>query len=177
MIDPPQTFIYQFEVRDSGFPPQQWNGGGSGRPTFKNVEGLSGPKPRFELSSGWLTLFPTDGWARSFPIRAFSDLARPHKMDENARVADLKAHGDKFLEAQQEALKEAAEKVSPKENFDAYMKEQNVARARALRRRGLTRDFSSFSLFVGDSLSIALRTGDELKLTQTEGDATYDRKP
>jgi len=172
MINPAQTFDYQFAVQDSAFPPRQWFGHSSGRTYFKNVEGLAGPRPRFELSSGWLTLFPTDGWARSFPIRAFSDQPQPQEMDEKARAADLKAHSDVFLEAQKEALKEAAEKVSPTEDFDAYMKEQNAALARALRRRGLTRDFASFSLFVGDSLSGALRTGDELKYSR-DGNADF----
>jgi hypothetical protein len=43
-------------------------------------------------------------------------------MEEGARLADRKAHDDAFLEAQQEALKEAAERASPKEDFGAYMK-------------------------------------------------------
>jgi hypothetical protein len=95
-------------------------------------------------------------------------------MGEIALTAALKAHGDVFSDAQREALKEAAEKVSPKENFDAYMKERAAALERALRRRGMTRDFASFSLFVGGSLSSALRTGDELKYSRDgNGDFRY----
>jgi hypothetical protein len=86
----------------------------------------------------------------------------------------LKADGEVSLEAHNEALKEAAEKVSPKENFAAYMKEKNAALERALRRRGMTRDFASFSLLVGDTLSSALQTGDELKYSRDgNGDFHY----
>jgi hypothetical protein len=169
MIDPALTFQHQFAVRDLGLWPRRWIGQGFGGTTFKNVEGLAGPKPRFELSSGWLMLFPTPGWAQSFPIRWFSDQPQPYEMDEKARMADFKARSDASWEAQKEAMKEAAAKVSPKENFAAYMKEEQAALERVRRRRGLTRDFKSFSLLVGDSLSSALRTGDELKYSRVGG--------
>lgn len=172
MIDPAHTFNYQFAVQDSGVSPRRWIGQGSSGPTFNNVVGLAGPNPRFELGSGWLTLFPTDGWARSFPIRAFSDQPQRHKMDENARLADMNAFHAVYSEAHKEALREAAEKAPPKEDFAAYMKEQRVALARALRQRGLTHDFASFSLFVGDSLSSALQSGDELKYSR-DGNADF----
>jgi len=171
MINPTLTFDYQFEVQDSGLRPDRWLGQGSGRSAVNDGEGLAGPKPRFELRSGWLTLFPTEGWARSFPAHAFSDQPQLHEMDETARVANFK---EAFTEAQSEALKEAVEKVSPKENFDAFMKEQNAAFERALRRRGMRRDFASFSLFVGDTLSSALQTHDELKYSRNgSGDFHY----
>src|SRR5215469_4859823 len=80
----------------------------------------------FSMDS-WLTLFPTDGWARSFPTRCFSDQPQPHEMDENAGLANSKAHSDMFMEAQEEAQKEAAEKVvSPKDNFSGTVRPSNV---------------------------------------------------
>src|ERR1035441_363169 len=87
-IDPQLTFRYQFSVRASGVEQGAWAGEGAGRADFGQAEGLVGPRPRFELSSGWLTLSPTEGWTRSFPAGAFSDAQRrPEKMDEDARVA------------------------------------------------------------------------------------------
>ncbi len=174
MIDPALTFNYTFTVQDSGLAPGRWVGQGSGLSALGNVAGLAGPSPRFELRSGWLMLFPTHGWSRSFPIRAFSDQPQLYEMDESARLAALKAHGESFLDAQKEALKEAAEKVSPKGNFDAYMKEKAAAFERALRRRGLSRDFTSFSLLVGESLGSALQAGDELQYSRDgNGDFRY----
>lgn len=175
MISPTLTFNYRFEVQDSGLRPDRWIGQGSGRSAVNDVEGLAGPKPRFELRSGWLTLFPTEGWARSFPTHSFSDQPQTRDMDEAERAAAFKARGEAFKEAQSEARREAVEKVvSPKENFDAFMKENNAAFERALRRRGMRRDFASFSLFVGDTLSSALRTHDELKYSRNgSGDFHY----
>ena len=65
------------------------------------------------IGSSWLTLFPTDGWTRSFPIRWFSDQPKPYEMGETARLAGLKARGDASLRSPE--IKEAAEKVSAKE--------------------------------------------------------------
>src|ERR1035441_7521880 len=67
-IDPQLTFRYQFSVRASGVEQGAWAGEGAGRADFGQAEGLVGPKPRFELSSGWLTLSPTEGWTRSFRL-------------------------------------------------------------------------------------------------------------
>lgn len=174
MIDPGLTFHYRFEAQDSGLSAPRWVGPGSGQPAWKNGKGLAGPTPQFELRSGWLTLFPTAGWTRSFPLRAFSDWPQLHEMDESARAADFEVHAAIFREAHQEALKEAAEKAPPKEDFYAYLKEQGPALDRALRRRGLTRDLASYSLFVGDSLSHALRAGDELHYSRDgNGDFRY----
>jgi hypothetical protein len=36
-------------------------------------EGLVGPKPKFELCDGWLTLLPTEEWTQPLPVRYFSD--------------------------------------------------------------------------------------------------------
>jgi hypothetical protein len=42
-----------------------------------HAEGLVGPKPHFELCSGWLTLLPTEGWTQPLPLRMFSDAEVP----------------------------------------------------------------------------------------------------
>jgi len=174
MINPRHTFSYEFTVQDSGVPEGQWIGRGSGRAFIGSLDGLAGPKPRFELTSGWLRLLPTDGWTRSFPILAFSDQVQVGELGEKERIAALNAHGDACLEALEEARKEAAEKYSPKEQIDAYTKEENAAVARVLRQRGLTRDCVSFSVFVGNSLSSVLRSGDELKYSRDgNGDFRY----
>jgi hypothetical protein len=169
MINPGLTFNYKFAVQDLVLPSHRWVGQGSGRSTLTKVQALAGPEPRFELGSGWLTLFPTDGFTRSFPIQAFSDQPQPREMGESTRSADFKARLDVFLEALKDSYKAAGEKVLAKENFDAYRKEQNAALRRELRERKMTRDFASFSLFVGDSLSSALRTGDDLKYSRDGG--------
>jgi hypothetical protein len=36
-------------------------------------EGLLGPKPKFELCAGWLTLLPTEEWTQPLPVHYFSD--------------------------------------------------------------------------------------------------------
>jgi hypothetical protein len=95
-------------------------------------------------------------------------------MGEGGRLAQLKAHGDQYSEAAREALKEAAEMISPGKDFQGFLKEKAAALDRSLRRRGMTRDFVSFSLFVGESLSCALRTGDDLRyLRDANGDFRY----
>jgi hypothetical protein len=54
-------------------------------------------------------------------------------------------------------------KVLPGADVKERLKEQEGAFERALRRRGLTRDLASFSLFVGEALASALQAGDELR--------------
>src|ERR1022692_782932 len=173
-IDPQLTFRYQFSVRASGVEQGAWAGEGAGRADFGQAEGLVGPKPRFELSSGWLTLSPTEGWTRSFPAGAFSDAQlRPEKMDEDARVAEIKAHGKQFQEAQEEALKEAAAKSVPGD-YASFRKARREAMERALRRRGMTRDLVSYSVFVGEALGSVLRTGDQFNFSRdANGDFRY----
>src|ERR1700751_485233 len=99
MIAPALTFNYRFEVQDSGLRPHRWIGQGSGRSAFMDEEGLPGPKRRVELRSGWLMLFPTEGWARSFPTHSFSDQPQTRDMDEAKRAAAFKARGEAFKEA------------------------------------------------------------------------------
>ena len=48
------------------------HGQGSGSAYFGNAEPLAGPEPAFEMSDGWLTLNPTNGWTRSLPLFFFS---------------------------------------------------------------------------------------------------------
>jgi hypothetical protein len=63
-------------------------GGSEGSPSdlSAEAEGLVGPKPRFELCAGWLTVLPTEGWTQPLPVRKFSDAAvrkpDPNDLDE-----------------------------------------------------------------------------------------------
>ena len=173
-IDPQLTFRYQFSVRASGVQQQDWSGDGTGQAAFGETEGLVGPKPRFELSSGWLILRPTEGWTQSFPTRAFSDSRpRPWEMDKNARLADIKRHGEQWREAQQEALKEAAAKTVPGD-YASYRKANSESMERSLRRRGMSRDLVSYSVFVGEALGSVLRTGDQFNFSRDgNGDFRY----
>jgi hypothetical protein len=50
-----------------------WLGSGEGRTVFGKREGLVGPKPTVKLCCGALTLMPSAGFERRFPIRWFSD--------------------------------------------------------------------------------------------------------
>jgi hypothetical protein len=175
-IDPQLTFRYEFSVRATGLEQGAWagEGEGAGLAYFGPTEGLVGPKPRFELSSGWLTLYPTEGWTHSFPLRSFSDVRpRPWEMDEDARLADLKARGKQYQEAQEEALKEVtAESVAG--DFASFRKAQMEAMERALRRRGMTRDLVSYSVFVGEALGSVLETGDQFNFSRDgNGDFRY----
>jgi hypothetical protein len=140
----------------------------------KGGEGLVGTDPKFDLAAGWLTLFPTAGWTQSFPTRWFSDVERPPQgPDSAAQVAAIKAAGTEFLEAQKEAHKEAAARIVPGD-FASYTKATNEAMAGALRRRGLTRDLVSYSVFVGEALGSVLRMGDEFAFSRDlNGDFHY----
>jgi hypothetical protein len=173
-IDPQLTFDYQFSVRASGVQQRDWAGEGAGRADFGQTEGLVGPKPRFELSCGWLILFPTEGWTRSFPTRAFSDSRpRPWEMDKDARLADITRHGKQWLEAQEEALKEAAARSVPGD-YASFCKAQSESMERALRRRGMERDLVSYSVFVVEALGSVLRTGDQFNFSRDgNGDFRY----
>lgn len=173
-IDPQLTFRYQLSVRATGSQQRDWAGEGTGGADFGQSEGLVGPKPRFELSSGWLRLFPTEGWTQSFPTRSFSDVRpRPWQMDEDARLAEIKAHGENFVNAQKEALQDlASRRVAC--NSASYRKAYDEAMDRALRRRGMLRDLASYSVCVGEALGNILRTGDQLNfLRDGNGDFRY----
>jgi hypothetical protein len=165
MIDPKQTFNYRFEVQKAGSS-SRGIGTGACFGVFPDFEPLAGSNPTFELDSGWLSLFPTAGWARSLPTRSFSDQPHPSSMDEQARLADMKSYHELFLQAQKESWEEADERVPPGADVEERLKEQQVAFERALRRRGITRDLASFSLFVGEALAGALQTGDELRYSR-----------
>ncbi len=69
------------------------------------AEGLVGPKPRFELCGGWLTLLPTDGWKQPLPVSKFSDAGRkpnPNNLDE---VRSLKSFSLNVGEALQDVVR------------------------------------------------------------------------
>ena len=185
-ISPNLTFVYQFaaecqpgHLAASIATPDPasagashdvyWTGQGSGQSSFGEVEGMVGPRPRFELRGGWLTLFPTDGWTHSFPIHWFSDVERPPRAtDSAAQLAAIQSHSTLWQAAQQEAHKEAASQTSPGD-FISYTKAVNDARERALRRRGMTRDLASYAVFVGEALGKVLRNGDELRFARDGG--------
>ena len=169
MISPLSTFFYQFVVEASGSPPSAWTGQGVCQTASP---GLAGRTPSFELLSGWLTLFPPDGWTHSLPMHEFSDQPKLRDMDEKAKLAAMKTGFELYTEAQHEAAKETGQKFSMKEDREAYQKEQRAAMERALRRRGLNRDLASYSLFVGASLSSALRAGDQLHYSR-DGNADF----
>ncbi len=174
MIDPSSTFFYEFAVENSGSPGEFWTGHGFSKAVLANFEGLAGTKPRFELSFGWLSLLPTEGWTRSLPIRAFSDQRKRWEMGAKEKLADIRTHSELYNVAQQEATKEASEKASMAEDPKTYREHERAALARALRRCGLTRDLASFSLLVGDALSRALRPGDSLQFSRDgNGDFRY----
>jgi hypothetical protein len=175
-ISPELTFRYEFSVRASGLEQRAWagEGEGAGLAYFGPTEGLVGPKPRFELSLGWLTLSPTEGWTRSFPVRSFSDVRpRPWEMDKDARLAESEAHAKQFHDAMEEARKEAAARSVPG-NYASFRKAQEEARERVFRRRGMTRDLVSYSVFVGEGLGNVLRTGDQFNFSRDgNGDFRY----
>ncbi len=134
---------------------------------------MVGPRPRFELHAGWLTLVPTEGWTQSLSTRWFSDVERPPRSDGATRVADIKAIGAEFLEAQREAHKEAASR-SVRGDFASCTKAMDEALAGALLRRGLTRNLASFAVFVGEALGSVFRIGDEFKFSRDgNGDFRY----
>ncbi len=93
-IAPKLTFMYQFAVEFHSS--HCWSGPGAGQAFFGNAEGIVGPRPRFELRAGWLTLFPTDGWTQSLPTRVFSDVERSpqgsRRLAAAARRRDLASY-------------------------------------------------------------------------------------
>lgn len=175
MISPDWMFDYRFDVRLSDAGARHWEGQGSTVSTFADVDGLVGPDPRCEVEAGWLTLFPTGGWAHSFPLRHFSDYVDPHRGDQQARLAEIERSGEEFRAlmtlASDEAVRNMAPKA-PKDDVERFTKEQNAAMERLLRLHGRTRDLASYALYVGDSLAAALQDGDVLKYSR-DGNGDY----
>jgi hypothetical protein len=172
------TFKYQFNVKAEiqHVSPEVlcWAGEGAGRGYSGRTEGIVGPKPRFELRAGWLSLFPTGGWIRSLPTRWFSDAEHPPRgTDRAAHAAAIKAQGAEWLEAQKESQNEVGS-AGAWEDFNAYIKATNDAMGRALERRGLRRSLASYAVFVGESLGRVLRIGDEVQFSRDgSGDFQY----
>jgi hypothetical protein len=168
-ISPTLTFRYRFAVKGPEPVQGKWTGEGAGAAHYGQSDGLVGPKPRFELCSGWLTLFPTENWTQSLPSRAFYDPQRlPQEMTHAARMAETRAHAEKWGEAQQEAFQETAAERVPWD-FASHMKRQGEAMEGALRRRGLTRDLAACSVFVGEALGNALRIADAFEFSRNPG--------
>lgn len=174
MISPDLRFDYRFEVQASDAAlAGHWHGAGSTVSTFLNIDGLVGPNPRCEVAAGWLTLFPTGGWAHSCPVRWFSDYVHPHVGDDQAaRLAEIERSGNEYRAIMKEAFNEASARVSARDDVERFRQEQDDAMERLLRAHGRTRDLESYALYVGDSLAAALRAGDVLRYCR-DGNGDY----
>lgn len=93
------TCRYQFHVDRAA---EVWCGTGSGGPDFGDSEGMVGPNPRFELSDGWLTLFPSRGWTQRLPLFCFSGF---EQLDDVTELRDLKSFAVYVGEGLQSALR------------------------------------------------------------------------
>jgi hypothetical protein len=165
------TFTYEFTVQKSdlsepvlptGCEPC-WSGQGSGQAGYGPSGGIAGPRPRFELSAGWITLFPSEGSAPSLPARSFSDveglrhrnsdaaLWRDAGLDAVRTAANRSRQGERtFVEAMQDAMKDE------------------------VRLRRLMRDVASYSVFSGEALGNVFRIGDEFRFSRDgNGDFYY----
>jgi hypothetical protein len=65
------------------------------------AQGLVGPKPKFELSGGWLTMFPTEGWTQPLEVNLFSnfDYLQPRYIDEEPNLQSCGIYVGKALQA------------------------------------------------------------------------------
>jgi hypothetical protein len=107
------TCMYEFTVEAShvrqeagSFAILTWSGQGCGGAYFGKTEGLVGPRPRFELCAGWLTLFPTEGWTQSLPLFSFSGFEQIFEQpDARRQMRDLKSYEVYIGEALQNALR------------------------------------------------------------------------
>ena len=100
------TCQYEFTVQDcpdQTSPAPSWRGQGDGGAYFGGTEGLLGRRPGFELGAGWLTLFPIDGWTRTFPLFFFTGYEQP--MDPPYEMRGLKSYAVHIGEALQNALR------------------------------------------------------------------------
>ena len=68
------------------------------------AEGLVGPKPKFELCAGWLTLLPTEGWTQPLPVPMFSD-GEVHGPGHRQQKRNLKSFSIYVGEALQNVLR------------------------------------------------------------------------
>jgi hypothetical protein len=91
---------YQFTVESNS------TGQGSGGPYFGNKEPLAGPKPRFELAGGWMTLYPTGGWTRSLPLFFFAGFEEQAvNMNPPYEMRDLQSYGIHIGDPLQRAMR------------------------------------------------------------------------
>jgi hypothetical protein len=156
-IAPKVTFLYDFPVQRLVDPSPHagsatvWSGDGSGTAYLHSGPGLLGTKPRFELKDGWLTLTASDGWTHPLPIHWFSDVKRrpPGVVDRT----EYNRH-----------LKDLVEEAKRRGPIDSETFARALAEAR--RRSGLTRDITSFSVFVGGTLATILHSGDQLTFSR-----------
>jgi hypothetical protein len=65
------------------------------------AQGLVGPKPKFELSGGWLTMFPTEGWTQRLEVSLFSkfDYLQPRYIEEEPNLQSCAIYVGKALQA------------------------------------------------------------------------------
>jgi len=154
------TFNYRFAVSSQN---PFWSGQGEGNACYGNVDRLVGPRPRFELQAGWLTLFPTEGRTQSVLTREFSDVERPPL--EPAREAAMYAAAAESREAYKEA-EEIAAKTCDRRDIAGFTEAIIEAMPHVHRRLGITRDVASYALLVGEGLGTVLQIGDTLEFVR-----------
>jgi hypothetical protein len=157
-VDPAEPVCLKFGKSGDLVSSAAWGGEGSGRASSGKSEGLVGPSPRFELSGGWLTIFPTEGFFRRLPLHWFSDA-------EPAQTRDWAAAS--FIRDSKEAL------VTARPSGDLTLKSIENANDIVSRRSYGMRDIASFSLCVGGALERVLQVGDELKFSGDAGGDFY----
>jgi hypothetical protein len=121
-IAPSLPFHYRFEASLSG--------DGYGTAVFAGTDGIAGPKPRFELHAGWLTLLPSEGWTEPLQLRHFSD-----QTQAKFAVPDFAGN-----------MKRLSEPPDP-----AELARAQVELEERMRYNRLTRNLTSYSLFVGEA--------------------------
>ena len=169
-IAPGLTFCYEFAVQDRSA--GTVIGQGRGTPSYGTGAPLVGPEPRFELSAGWLTLYPTKGWTRSFLRGYFSDVERsPLTFQE--RLKQSSEEEGKVREEAREIVRQRGQKslgaLEMSLGAHELVRQLQIARQEVRRRKGLTRDLASYSVLVGGALAEALQAGDELKFSRDGG--------
>jgi hypothetical protein len=158
------TFTYEFTVQkcDLSEPNSPdagrescWSGQGSGKAAYGPSGGIAGPRPRFELSAGWITLFPCKGSAPSLLARSFSDIEGLRHRNSDAAL---------WRDARHYAVRTAANRSRQGER--TFVEAMQDAMKAEVRLRGLIRDVASYSVFSGEALENVFRIGDEFRFSR-----------